>query len=121
MFSLRFAKNIFFELFKVSSMSVLSFRAGSFDARFRDKPVGRDMGLDTLTLLSRNEVKDVFCWTDCAGKKVKWIWLSATFLLFLLLVVLTVSLALVKLGASTTYAEMLWIQFLAFLSKEIHS
>ena len=68
-----------------------------------DKPVGRDMmGLDTFTLLSRNEVKDVL-WSNCGEKRTKWICLSATFLLFLLSVVLTFSLALVQLAASTTY------------------
>ena len=59
------------------------------------------MGLDTLTLLSRNEVKEVL-WTSCGGKKKKWICFSATFL-SLLVVVLTFSLALVRFGASTTY------------------
>ena len=57
------------------------------------------MGLDTLTLLSRNEVKDMLR-LNCGGK-VKWICLSATILILLLLVV-TFSLAMIKLGASTT-------------------
>ena len=57
------------------------------------------MGLDTFTLLSRDEVKDMLR-VNCGGK-VKWICLSAI-ILILLLVVVTFSLAMIKLGASTT-------------------
>ena len=56
------------------------------------------MGLDTFTLLSRDEVKDMLR-VNCGGK-VKWIGLSAT-ILILLLVLVTFSLAMIKLGAST--------------------
>ena len=57
------------------------------------------MGRDTLTLLGRNEVKD--CPKINCGGKVKWVCLSATILL-LLIIFVTFSLALIKLGASTT-------------------
>ena len=56
------------------------------------------MGLDTLTLLGRNEVKD--CPKINCGGKVKWVCLSATILL-LFIIFVTFSLALIKLGAST--------------------
>ena len=56
------------------------------------------MGLETLTLLSRDEVKDILR-VNCGGK-VKWFCLSAT-VLSLLVVVVTFSLAMIKLGAST--------------------